>query len=142
MKPFPTTAVAQAFAAYPSQIRAKLLLLRELIFQIAATTQGIGELEETLKWGEPAYLTPGGSGTTIRIAWKASRPDEYAMYFNCKTTLVESFRTLFPDEFRYEGNRAIVFGVTDIIPTNTLNHCITAALTYHSRKHKKTRGGH
>jgi hypothetical protein len=31
------------------------LALRELVLQVAATTEGVGELEESLKWGEPAY---------------------------------------------------------------------------------------
>ena len=53
------------------------------------------------------------------------------MYFNCQTTLVETFRTLFPNEFRFEGNRAIVFNASDAVPTDALAFCIAAALTYH-----------
>ena len=74
-----------------------MLLLRELIFATAAATPGVGALEETLKWGEPAYLTSATrSGSTIRLAWKPARPEQYAMFFNCQTTLVDTFRTLFP----------------------------------------------
>ena len=54
MKSFQNTAVAQAFEAYPPNMRARLLALRELIFKVAVSTPGIGKLEETLKWGEPA----------------------------------------------------------------------------------------
>ena len=50
-------AVARVFEAYPPAIQPKLFVLRELIFATAAATEGVGELEETLKWGEPAYLT-------------------------------------------------------------------------------------
>ena len=137
MTPFTHAAVAKTFATYPPQIRAKWFVLRERIFALAATTPGVGELEEALKWGEPAYLTRNGSGTTIRIAWKSSRPDEYAMYFNCQTTLLESFRTVFPGEFNYEGNRAIVFKRSDVISEDALNFCIVAALTYHRNRDKK-----
>ena len=71
-----------------------------MILTTAATTQGVGELQETLKWGEPAYVTAEtGSGSTIRIDWKKSEPDQYAMYFNCNTNLVATFRTLFPHDF-------------------------------------------
>ncbi len=132
MTPFTNPTVAKTFEGYPPAMRRKLMALRDLILQTAAATGGVGALEETLKWGEPAYLTSETrSGSTVRIGWKASRPDEYAMYFNCNTTLVETFKTLFPHEFRYEGQRAIVFKASESIPKEALAFCITAALTYH-----------
>ncbi len=133
-KPIQSAAVAQAFDACPAPMRRKLLALRELILRTAASTEGVGELEETLKWGEPAYLTSASrSGSTVRIAWKPARPTEYAMYFNCQTSLVDTFRSLFPDEFRFEGNRAIVFTESDVLPLDALAFCIAAALTYHRK---------
>ncbi len=135
MKPFDDAAVAETFAGYPPAIRRRLMALRELIFKTAASTQGVGKLEETLKWGEPAYVTAASrSGSTIRIGWKKSQPSRYAVYFNCQTSLVETFRTHFPEEFRFEGNRAIVFGETDAVPLDALGLCIAAALTYHRSK--------
>lgn len=132
MTPFQSTAVARAFEAYPPAMRRKLLALRDLIFRTAASTPGVGELEETLKWGEPAYLTPSSrSGSTVRLGWKKTKPDEYAMYFNCQTTLVATFRSLFPGELRFEGNRAIVFREAEVVPTDVLAFCVAAALTYH-----------
>jgi hypothetical protein len=134
-KPFSDADVEKTFKTYPSAIRKKLMGLRELIYKTAANTPGVGPLEETLKWGEPAYLSSKSkSGSTIRIAWKNSRPSEYAMYFNCQTNLIETFRTLFPDEFRFEGNRAIVFHQDDDAPLDSLGFCIAAALTYHLKK--------
>ena len=135
MTPFENTLVAQVFENYPANARHKLLALRALIFKTATTTDGVGKLEETLKWGEPAYVTSESkSGSTVRIAWKKSAPAQYAIYFNCQTTLVETFRTLFPSEFKFEGNRAIVFAVSGIVPTDSLVFCISAALTYHRNK--------
>ena len=132
MKPFASPAVAQAFDAYPPNIRRKLLALRALIFKTAAITPGVGKLEETLKWGEPAYLTSQSrSGSTIRLGWPKARPGHYAMYFNCQTNLVETFRTLFPGEFGFEGRRAIVLAEADAVPTDAIAFCIGAALTYH-----------
>lgn len=134
MRPFDNAAVAQAFAAFPPDIRRPLMDLRELIFQTAAGTAGVGALEETLKWGEPAYLTSQtGSGSTVRIGWKKAAPTQYVIYFNCRTRLVESFRTMFPRDFRFEGQRAIVFDVQGAVPTDALATCIAAALTYHRR---------
>jgi hypothetical protein len=135
VSPFQNAVVAQVFEAYPSNVRKKLLALRELIFKTAASTQGVGELEETLKWGEPAYITSKSkSGSTVRIDWKKSKPSQYAMYFHCQTNLVETFRTLFPNEFKFESNRAIIFTESEVVPTDSLAFCVAAALTYHRRK--------
>ena len=115
------------------------MVLRQLIFDTAAITDGVGELVESLKWGEPAYsTTKTRSGTTIRIDWKKSTPAQYAMYFHCQTTLVDTFRTLFPTRLTYEGNRSIVFNENERVPLRELSYCVAAALTYH-RKRKTPR---
>ncbi len=125
--------VAAVFRLYPQHIQRKLLMLRQLILDTAAETEGVDAVEETLKWGEPSYLAKQGS--TIRIHWKKSSPHQYAMYFNCNTRLVETFRERFGGEFNFEGNRAIVFGEQDEIPVEPLRQCITSSLMYHARKH-------
>ena len=126
-------AVAAAFRAYPPRMRARLMALRALIYDVAARTEGVGVLEETLKWGEPAYLTPSKSGSTIRLGWKASAPDEAALYFICTTGLVDRFRELYPRTFRFGGNRALLFDATSRLPDKALRHCIALALTYRLR---------
>jgi hypothetical protein len=135
VKQIENAAVARAFAAYPPDLRRRLLELRGLILDTAAATPGVGELEETLKWGEPAYLTSASkSGSSLRLGPVRSSPSRYALYFNCKTTLVDTFRTRFPVELRYEGNRAIVLEAGQAPPLDTLSFCIQAALIYHRRK--------
>ena len=127
--------VAKIFASYPANVRRKLLTIREVIFSLASSIEGVGKIEETLKWGEPAYLTSmSKSGSTIRIAWKKSAPLQYAMYFNCQTNLIDTFRSLFRSEFKFEGNRAIVFDVSEKVSIDSLRICIAAALTYHRNK--------
>jgi hypothetical protein len=97
--------VATIFAAYPTAIRNKLKEVRQLIFEVAKTTQGVAPLKETLKWGEPAYLPAKPRiGSTIRLGWKRSAPERRAVYFHCQTTLIGTFRTLFAEEFAFEGN--------------------------------------
>ena len=126
--------VAAVFKSYPPDIRRKLMSLRQLVFETAATTDGVGALEETLKWGEPSYLTPETkSGSTVRIDWKKKK-GHYAIYFKCTTNLVETFRKKYRKEFTYEGNRAIIFDPQDKPPTQALRECISLALTYHLRK--------
>jgi len=108
------------------------MYLRQLVFDAASETDGVGEVEETLKWGEPSYLVKGGS--TIRMDWKNKNPDQYAVYFNCKTSLIETFRELYGDKFNFEGNRAIIFSDHDPIPDEVLKHCFSLSLTYHKIK--------
>ncbi|WP_416150158.1 DUF1801 domain-containing protein [Salipaludibacillus sp. HK11] len=127
------TKVEAVFEQYPKHIQAKILNLRQLILDTALEIEGIDYLDETLKWGEPSYLTKKGS--TIRIGWKQSNPDQYALYFNCNTRLVDTFKEVYGDSFKYEGNRAIVFAAINEIPLDDLKQCITLALTYHTRKH-------
>lgn len=127
--------VAAVFDAYPRKTKARLMALRRLIFETAARTKGVGAVEETLKWGQPSYLTPfTKSGSTIRIGLVKNNSADYAMYFHCQTTLVDSFRLMFSDTFKYEGNRAILFNEDDAVPVDALRQCIAMALTYHLKK--------
>src|SRR6201995_5053278 len=83
---FADPAVAATFDAYPKPVKAKLLALRRLILDTAKATKGVGALEETLKWGQPSYLTAAtGSGSTIRIDQVKPATDQYAVYFHCQT---------------------------------------------------------
>jgi hypothetical protein len=137
---FSDPAVEAAFEAYPKALKAKLLALRRLIFDTAKATKGVGALQETLKWGQPSYLTPAtGSGSTIRIDRIKSAANQYAVYFHCQTNLVETFRELYPSELSYSGNRAIILNADDAMPEPALRHCVALALTYHLNKRKGMR---
>ena len=137
MRRFSDSAVAAVFKAYPPGLRSRLMALRELVFDTAAGTPGVGRLTETLKWRQPSYLTEEtGSGTTVRID-RLRTGDGYAVYFHCQSGLLGQFRELYPDTFTYEGKRAIVFGAADRVPLPELRHCLALALTHHSRKKKK-----
>ncbi len=133
MRKIRNLAVADVFDAYPAVVRKKLLALRALIYEVASEYPAVGELDECLKWGEPSYAAKGGSA--VRINWKPFSPAQIFVYFNCKTLLVETFKELYGDRFRYQGNRAIVFDEQDEIPTESLKHCISLSLNYHRIKH-------
>ena len=127
--------VAAVFKSYPPKVRTKLTFLRQLILDTAASIDGVGEIEETLKWWEPSYLTPKTkSGSTIRIDWKKSQEEQYAMYFKCSANLVVAFRERYRREFRFGGNRSIIFNLDDEIPVKEIKSCIALALTYHLNK--------
>lgn len=130
--------VDEIFANYPDSIRSKMQFLRELVIETAEETAGVDELEETLKWGEPSFITK--SGSTLRMDWKEKTPDQYAMYFQCTSRLVETFRMVFDQKFQYEGNRAVVFQLNQKIAVAELKECIKASLMYHKVKHLLTLG--
>jgi len=125
--------VAAVFDGCDDRVRNDLLGLRELILRTASETEGVGAIAETLKWGEPAYLTSEtGSGTTIRIA--PAKPDtdhDLAMFFICHTNLVDRFEGLFGDSLTYEGGRALLFNAGEPVPEAEVQACVEMALTYH-----------
>jgi len=125
--------VKQKFETYPDNVSVLLNNLRNLIYSVAKR-DGIVEITETLKWGEPSYISK--SGSTVRFDWKRKYKDQYCIYFNCKTTLVETFKEIYGDTFTYDGNRALVFSTSNNnIPLTELSHCISMSLRYHKIKH-------
>ncbi|CAN5737818.1 DUF1801 domain-containing protein [soil metagenome] len=136
MRRFSNSDVASVFKAYPATLRTRLMALRELMFDTAGQTAGVGPLTEALKWGQPSYLTEDtGSGTTVRID-RLKGGDGYAVYFHCRSGLIGQFRELYPETFRYDGKRAILFDAADRLPARQLRHCLALAFTHHSRKKK------
>ena len=132
--------VAAVFETYPKDVKTRLLFLRRLIFDVASETDGVGELEETLKWGQPSYLTTKSkSGSLIRMDQIKSQAGKYALYFHCQTTLLDTFQEMYRGKFEFRGNRSIIFSGEDAIPVNELRHCISIALTYHLNKKRGTR---
>lgn len=124
--------VLAAIDAYPPAVRKRLRQLRRIILRTARRLD-IGELVETTKWGEPAYL-PGKTriGTTLRMGTRRGDATSYRLYVHCQTNLIETFKTLFP-ELAYEGNRAVVFAVEMPPPEDIVALMTEAALTYHRR---------
>ncbi len=130
--------VVFVFESYPEKVRQRLLFLRQLILETAAETDGVGELNECLKWGQPSYVTGiTKSGSTIRIDRIKAEQDQYAMFFHCQTTLVSTFRKMYGDDFVFGGNRSIIFERDEEIPVEKLKTCIALALTYHLDKKKR-----
>lgn len=130
MQPFASDTVADAFARFPDDLRPGLLALRTLIFDTATQTPEAGRIEEALRWGQPAYLTPETkSGTTLRLG--LPKTGGFALYVHCQTSLLSDFRHVFGDGFAYEGNRALHFQPDTPLPEAPLRHLIRATLTYH-----------
>ena len=126
--------VRNAYDSYQEPVRATLLTCRDQLFDIAERNHEVGPVEETLKWGQPAYLTPQTrSGSTIRLA-PTSTGEEAAIFVHCNTNLIDQFKAHYPDTFSYQGNRALIIPALTTGLHNQIGHCLALALTYHSRK--------
>lgn len=129
--------VAAVLAQYPDTVREKLLVLRAAILDIAHA-ENVGPIEETLKWGQPAYLTTGGAGTTIRIDRDETHGGAVALYVNCKSNLVDEWRERFPDMI-FGGERSLHLALDADLSDPRLGICIAEALTYHRRRGRSGR---
>ena len=131
--PFEDPSVERAFSLFPETERVGLMALRELIFDTARKTEGVGELLETLKWGQPAYLTPATkSGSTLRLG--CPKQGGFAVYAHCQTTIISDFQSAYADDFNFEGNRAVHFQTGEKLPVRKLKVLVRSALTYHLRR--------
>jgi hypothetical protein len=127
--------VKALFDSYPPPVRAQLLGLRAIILAVAAE-EDVGPVEETLKWGQPAYLCT--SGTTIRIDLDETHGGAVALYVNCKTTLVDEWRERFSD-LMFGGTRSLHLSADSDLDDIRLRMCIADALTYRRRGRNKGR---
>ena len=134
----PNSDVRQVFEACPEPAQSGLLLLRKLVLDTAEHTEGVGPLLETLKWGQPSYLTAETkAGTTVRLGPVKNEPGKCALFVHCQSGLIEQFRERYADTLVFEGKRAIVLDAGSAFPEAALRHCIALALTHHLRKKKK-----
>ena len=135
-KSAPPPDVALAIAACPSVAASAFARLRDLLFETASALPESGSLRETLKWGQPSYLTEAPkSGTTIRLGWD-NAGTHISLFVHCQTTLIEEWRQRYSDTLDFVGNRELRIPVDQPFPRAALRHCIAMALTYHSRKMK------
>lgn len=123
--------VLDIIESYPPEASSYLKQIRSLIF-LVAEEQNLGEITETLKWGEPSYICKHGS--TLRIDFKSKNPQTISLFFNCKTIIVETIREIFGDSFAYNGNRELILQLNEPLPEEKLKICISFALQYHKLK--------
>lgn len=107
--------------------------LRKLILEAAAAIDGLGPLEESIKWGQPSFAPQKRNiGSSVRI--QEGQDGTASLMFICHTNLVDEFRELYGDRLTFEGNRAIIVDLSKQLPREELKHCIALALTYKKRK--------
>lgn len=126
--------VLALFESFPSDIRDCLLTIRAMIVDTATQRDDIGELEETLKWGQASYVTKRPkTGTTIRIDRDKSGAGDVALFVNCQSSLVSDWRAMFPN-LVFGGDRSVHFSLAKPLPEDMLRQMIAMALTYHAAK--------
>lgn len=128
--PFASPSVADAFDAFPETAIEAALALRDLIFEVAGQTPEAGQIAETLRWGQPSYITPETkSGSTLRIG--ATKAGEAAILAHCGTQIIRTYAATFPDMDKIDGNRAVIFESVDDIAPDRIGLLIRHGLTYH-----------
>ena len=131
--PVMPASVRRAFDTFPAPVRHRLEEVRAMIFA-AAQDAGAGPLTETLKWGEPDYLTEAsGSGSTIRLGQVRDDPGHAAVFVNCRTALADTFRARLP-ALPLRGDRAVLVPLDNREGDADLARALTLALTYHRWK--------
>ncbi|PCJ07210.1 MAG: hypothetical protein COB16_12090 [Rhodobacteraceae bacterium] len=131
--PFASAKVEQAFDLDDAEARRGLLALRALIFDIAAELPAVGRVEETLRWGQPAYLTPDSkSGSTLRLG--VPKGARFGVFVHCQSQLIPEYLTTFPAWDRVEGTRAVLFDRASEVEPLRHGWLIKRALTYHIRE--------
>ena len=118
------------FATYPPQLRQLMNTLRNWIHEVA-DEHGL-TVEETIKWGEPSFRSEHGS--PVRLGVKTTQPTA-CVYFNCQTSLVDTFRELYWDVLSFDGKRELTLCVNNEVPAEEVRHCLELALKYHQLKH-------
>jgi hypothetical protein len=135
---FQSKKVAAAFEKIPPGTRRRLIALRKLIFDIASKTDGVGRLEETLKWESPSYLTSETqSGTTIRIDQVSAQKGMYGIYVHCQSNVVKEFKQKVSTPLTFDSTRGIILDAKEDVPEE-VGYFIYLALTYHLRKKKRS----
>jgi hypothetical protein len=123
------------FKNQTTEMKTALMFLRDLVLDTARTTEGVGPIEEALRWDQLSFITSQTkSGSTIRIDALSSDPNKYALYVHCQSGLVDEFRNRYPNQMTFVDQRSIVFTLGQPLPLAELKHCISLALTYHLRK--------
>lgn len=128
--------VQTVFDSYESATERQVLLeLRKLIFATAQSDDRIGPLTETLKWGEPAYLTEATkAGSTLRLG-HSKLSNSPAMFVSCSTPLLKTLQKLDGSGvLSYHGLRDIAVPQVTAENKAMLQTCILHTLTYHLNK--------
>ncbi len=103
-----------------------------MIFEVQAETPEAGEIEESLKWGQPSYTTKPKTGTPMRLA--ATKTGDVGIFVHCQSQVIPEFEATYPGVFKLDGNRGVLLPPEGALAEDELKIFIARALTYHVSK--------
>lgn len=126
-------AITNTVISWPTQASDFLLRIRPILYE-AAEVGGFGPLEESLKWGEPAWRpVKPRTGSTLRIAWPPNSPNELGLFVNCKTKISGIVTDVYPNSFRHIAPRALFVNCDKPLPTDAIAYLATVTFGWHKR---------
>ncbi|WP_299741914.1 hypothetical protein [uncultured Tateyamaria sp.] len=119
---------------WPDKAQTHFLRLRSIVHDVA-TSADIGPLDESLKWGQPAWRPKRARvGSTLRVDWSPTTPNRLMAFVDCKTDLAAQMDNRFPQQFHNDGRRALGFDLDAPLNEDALWHLAHITLTYHRSK--------
>jgi len=100
-----------------------------MIYEICSELDNVGDIEESLKWGQPSYGTKPKTGTPIRLG--LSKGGSPALFVHCQTTLVSDLDSNNIHGLETLDNRAVLLPKGTFWENPGLRSFVRAALTYH-----------
>ncbi|MBY5932280.1 hypothetical protein KUV51_04645 [Tateyamaria omphalii] len=129
----PTDILARV-ETWPTPAQTHFLRTRTLVHEVA-TSEDIGPLDESLKWGQPAWRpTRARTGSTLRVDWSPSTPNRLLAFVDCKTDLAAQMDLRFPGQFHNDGRRALGFDTETPLDEDAVWQLAQLTLTYHRAK--------
>lgn len=130
--------ILDQISRWPEPAQLRLQAMRSLFHEVAATA-GIGPLDESLKWGQPAWRpNKPRTGSTLRLNWSTAEPASMMAYVDCKTDLAAQMQTRFPNLPGNDGRRALRFDLTGS-DDEALWQLAHLTFTYHRAKQSSAR---
>jgi len=129
--------IAHVIGNYSEPAKEAFAKLRNILLE-EAKLHHLGDIEESLKWGEPSFKSKHGS--PVRIHWRDKDPEIISIYVNCQSKLLDTYRQLYPDTFVYMGNRELQVQLAKPLAETALRHCFNIAMNYHKLKDKPLLG--
>tara|TARA_R110002110_G_scaffold23490_2_gene89420 strand:+ start:1040 stop:1462 length:423 start_codon:yes stop_codon:yes gene_type:complete len=131
--PAPLQAVVSTWS---DPARAAFWACRELFHQTAVQA-GTGPLDETIKWGQPAWRpVRARTGSTLRMGWSPAKPAHLSLFVDCKTDLAARMRDLYPNLAGNDGRRQMALDLTQPLPEQAVSHLAQMTFCYHRSRRK------
>ena len=123
--------VLTCLRSWPEEARDAFQTCRTTFHDVAEEAQ-LGALDESLKWGQPAWRPRRPrTGTTLRMSWDPATPGYLQVFVGCKTDLAARMQHLYPDLPVNDGRRQMAVDLAAPLPGQALRHLAEMTFAYH-----------